>query len=58
MDFTDKSSLLMYGSNYPHWSATTPGSAAAGLNDVQREKVLWRNAAELYTIAEREGSRL
>ena len=33
-------------------------SAAAGLNDVQREKVLWRNAAELYTIAEREGSRL
>lgn len=58
MDYTDKSTLLMYGSNYPHWSTTAVESAVAGLNDVQREKVLWRNAAELYAIAELEGSRL
>lgn len=58
MDYTDKSELLMYGSNYPHWSTSAPEAVAAGLNDVQREKVLWRNAAELYAIADVEGSRL
>jgi predicted TIM-barrel fold metal-dependent hydrolase len=59
LDYTDKSELLMYGSNYPHWSTSTPAAVTAGLNDVQREKVLWRNAAELYAItADLEGSRL
>jgi predicted TIM-barrel fold metal-dependent hydrolase len=41
----------MYGSGYPHWSTTTPQAAVAGLNTVQREKVLWRNATDLYGTA-------
>ncbi|MBV9092226.1 MAG: amidohydrolase [Mycobacteriaceae bacterium] len=57
LDFTDKTELLMYGSAYPHWSTTSPTAATAGLSDVQREKVLSRNARELYGVgAEVEGS--
>jgi len=51
LDFTDKADLLMYGSSYPHWSTTKPDDVVAGLNDVQREKVLWRNASDLYGVA-------
>jgi predicted TIM-barrel fold metal-dependent hydrolase len=57
LDFTDKADLLMYGSSYPHWSTSTPGAVVAGLSDEQREKVLWRNASDLYGVAaEVEGS--
>ena len=41
----------MYGSSYPHWSTSQPDDVVAGLNAVQREKVLWRNASDLYGIA-------
>jgi FAD binding domain/Amidohydrolase len=51
LDFTDKADLLMYGSSYPHWSTSKPDDVVAGLNDVQREKVLWRNASDLYGVA-------
>ncbi|GAT11840.1 amidohydrolase family protein [Mycolicibacterium novocastrense] len=51
MDFTDKADLVMYGSSYPHWSATTPAEAVRGLNERQRESLLWRNASELYAFA-------
>jgi uncharacterized protein len=51
MDFTDKADLLMYGSSYPHWSTASPQAVADGLNIVQQEKVLWRNAADLYGLA-------
>jgi uncharacterized protein len=50
MDFSSKADLLMYGSSYPHWSTTSPQDAAAGLDVLQREKVLWRNAGELYSL--------
>ena len=57
MDFTDKADLLMYGSSYPHWSTTGPDAVLAGLNSAQREKVLWRNARDLYGVAAKaEGS--
>jgi predicted TIM-barrel fold metal-dependent hydrolase len=57
LDFTDKADLLMYGSSYPHWSTSKPDNVVAGLNDVQREKVLWRNASDLYGVGlEVEGS--
>jgi len=51
LDFTDKADLLMYGSSYPHWSTSRPDGVVAGLNEVQREKVLWRNASDLYGVA-------
>jgi uncharacterized protein len=50
MDFSAKADLLMYGSGYPHWSTTSPQDMAAGLDSVQAEKVLWRNASELYGL--------
>ena len=50
MDFSDKAGLLMYGSSYPHWSTCSPDVTAGGLDDAQREKVLWRNASELYGL--------
>jgi uncharacterized protein len=57
MGLTDKADLVMYGSSYPHWSTSGPDAMASGLNAEQREKVLWRNASELYGVAlEVEGS--
>jgi predicted TIM-barrel fold metal-dependent hydrolase len=53
MDFTGKSDLVMYGSAYPHWSTAPPGAIAEGLNATQRDKVMWRNASELYGLKER-----
>jgi uncharacterized protein len=45
-----KEDLLMYSSNYPHWSVTNPGELSPGLTDDQREKVLYRNACDLYDL--------
>jgi predicted TIM-barrel fold metal-dependent hydrolase len=57
LDYTDKADLLMYGSSYPHWSTSSPHAVVAGLNGAQAEKVLWRNASDLYGVAaEVEGS--
>jgi uncharacterized protein len=57
MDMSTNADLLMYGSSYPHWSTTSPDDVAAGLDDLQREKVLWRNASELYNLTSlHEGS--
>jgi predicted TIM-barrel fold metal-dependent hydrolase len=56
LDFTGKADLLMYGSGYPHWSASTPDAAVAGLSSEQRQNVLWRNASDVYGIAAVEGS--
>ncbi len=57
LNFTDKADLLMYGSSYPHWSTSKADDVVAGLNDAQREKVLWRNASDLYGVGlEVEGS--
>jgi predicted TIM-barrel fold metal-dependent hydrolase len=51
MDFSGKADLLMYGSGYPHWSTSSPADTAAGLDNSQRDNVLWRNASELYGLA-------
>jgi predicted TIM-barrel fold metal-dependent hydrolase len=49
LDFTGKDDMVMYGSSYPHWQLnelTVPGSYSAE----QRDKLCWRNAAQLYGI--------
>ena len=51
LDFSDMSDLLMYGSSYPHWSTSSPEAVVSGLDGEQREKVLWRNASDLYGIS-------
>lgn len=50
MDFSSKANLVMYGSGYPHWSTSPPSAIAAGLETSQREKVMWRNAADFYGL--------
>jgi uncharacterized protein len=57
MEFSAKADLLMYGSSYPHWSTSSPDVVASGLDAVQRDKVLWRNASELYRLAVKETMR-
>lgn len=47
--FTGKDDMVMYGSSYPHWQLnelSVPRSYSAE----QRDKLCWRNAAELYGI--------
>jgi predicted TIM-barrel fold metal-dependent hydrolase len=46
----------MYGSAYPHWSTSAPDAAVAGLSNDKREKLLWRNASDLYGIGAKEDS--
>ncbi|WP_197380318.1 amidohydrolase family protein [Mycolicibacterium mengxianglii] len=49
LSFTGKEDMTMFGSSYPHWDSnvlTVPSSYTAE----QRDKLAWRNAAELYGI--------
>ena len=47
---TGKEDMLLFGSSYPDWQLSTPGSLPSGWTAEQREKVLWRNASGLYRL--------
>jgi len=47
--FTGKDDMVMYGSSYPHWQLNEL-KAPASYTDEQRDKLCWRNAAQLYGI--------
>jgi predicted TIM-barrel fold metal-dependent hydrolase len=47
---TGKEDMFMYGSSYPHWHVSTPDQLPPGLTDEQRQKILWKNASELYKL--------
>ena len=47
--FTGKDDMVMYGSSYPHWQLNELSVPSAYSAD-QRDKLCWRNAAELYGI--------
>ncbi|MGU3501102.1 amidohydrolase family protein [Mycobacterium sp. C31M] len=47
--FTGKNDMVMFGSSYPHWDANEL-SVPAAYSAEQRDKLCWRNAAELYGI--------
>ena len=47
-DQMGKSDLLMFASDYPYWSWAKPADLPAGISASQRDKILWRNAADLY----------
>jgi predicted TIM-barrel fold metal-dependent hydrolase len=49
LDFTGKNDMVMYGSSYPHWQHNEL-SLPAAYSAEQRDKLCWRNAAELYGI--------
>jgi predicted TIM-barrel fold metal-dependent hydrolase len=42
--------MVMFGSSYPHWHCWDVQKLPRALTAEQREKVCWRNAAELYGI--------
>ena len=42
--------VLMFASDYPHWDADNILHVRGRLPRTWREKVLWRNAAELYSL--------
>ncbi|EUA51059.1 amidohydrolase family protein [Mycobacterium xenopi 3993] len=48
--FTGKENMVMFGSSYPHWHCWDVSKLPRALTAEQREKVCWRNAAELYGI--------
>ena len=47
--FTGKDDMVMYGSSYPHWQLNEL-KVPASYSDEQRDKLCWRNAAQLYGI--------
>jgi predicted TIM-barrel fold metal-dependent hydrolase len=47
---TGKEDMVVYGSSYPHWHMYGIDALPEGLSAQQREKLLWRNASELYGI--------
>jgi uncharacterized protein len=50
LSFTGKDDMVMFGSSYPHWHCAGVDALAARLTTEQREKLCWRNAAQLYHI--------
>lgn len=48
--FTGKEDMVMFGSSYPHWYSWDLSTLPSALSAEQREKLCWRNAAELYGI--------
>lgn len=45
---TGAADLLIYGSGYPQWSSMTPDELLPALSREDRERILWRNAYDLY----------
>jgi predicted TIM-barrel fold metal-dependent hydrolase len=48
--FTGKDEMVMFGSSYPHWQLAETEALPTALTGDQRDRLLWRNAAELYGI--------
>ena len=42
---------VMFSSDYPHWDYDSPTHGLPKLPDDLRERIMWRNAAELYGLA-------
>lgn len=47
---TGKEDMLMFGSSYPTWQINEPSTLPTAWSDVQRDKVLWKNATGLYHL--------
>jgi predicted TIM-barrel fold metal-dependent hydrolase len=42
--------MVMFGSSYPHWQCGDIHKLPGSLTAEQRDKLCWRNAADLYGI--------
>ena len=49
LGFTGKDNMVMFGSSYPHWQLNEL-KVPTSYSGEQRDKLCWRNAAELYGI--------
>lgn len=50
LGFTGKDRMIMFGSSYPDWQLNDHRRLPAALSQEQRDRFLWRNAADLYGI--------
>ncbi|MEU1960149.1 amidohydrolase family protein [Nocardia sp. NPDC019304] len=50
LGFTGKEDMVLFGSSYPHWHCGDIDGLPSTLTAQQREKLLWRNASQLYGI--------
>jgi predicted TIM-barrel fold metal-dependent hydrolase len=50
LELTNADELVLYASNYPYWDAFDPHAAFAGVLPHVRERILSRNARELYRL--------
>lgn len=49
-EMTGKVDMTMFGSSYPHWNMHEASALSKDLTDQQRQKILWRNADQLYGL--------
>jgi len=42
--------MILFSSDYPHWDFDNPKMALPPLSKEWKERILWRNAAELYNL--------
>jgi predicted TIM-barrel fold metal-dependent hydrolase len=50
LEWMDASELVLFSSDYPHWSYNDPGWAAKQFPKATRDRVMWGNATELYGL--------
>ncbi|WP_299560117.1 amidohydrolase family protein [uncultured Mycolicibacterium sp.] len=50
LGFTGKDRMVMFGSSYPHWHCNDLSDIPGAYTAEQRDRLCWRNAAELYGI--------
>jgi predicted TIM-barrel fold metal-dependent hydrolase len=42
--------MFLFSSDYPHWDFDNPRIALPTLSQDWKDRILWRNAAELYGL--------
>ena len=50
----DAERMLMFASDFPHWDGDTPAFAVRGFSENFKQRVLGKNALELYQLEKRE----
>jgi len=56
LSFTGKDAMVLFGSSYPHFQNNSADALPSALPAEHRDRLLWRNAAELYGISVPEGA--
>lgn len=54
-EMMDAKNTVMFSSDYPHWDFDNPKMALPPLKGELKERIMWKNAAELYGLTYEEG---